>query len=65
MSNNKWVVDYETAKNNFNSIESASELLLKFGIKDDEIDNALIMLYANNEKYVIFRENGDLIFGNN
>ena len=59
-SNNEWEFKTEDEWVTCTNIELASEELIRLGVTDDEIDLALISIYANNHDGATF-ENGKFV----
>lgn len=56
-----WVVEYGTETEVFDTIEDACELMLKLGVSDPEIDEALIELSAHGHSRAKFGTGGNLL----
>lgn len=53
---NGWRVPYvdnrESKNKSFNTIEEAADFLMSMGVKDEAIDEALIVMAAHNQEFV-------------
>ena len=56
LANNAWKAETVVSESFYDSIEIMAPLLVESGISDDEIDLALISLYAKNHTEAVFTD---------